>query len=371
MAAFELPAGLEPLRGLKIWVCHPLIWNPKKHNHVGGYDKPPINPYTLRDARTNEEQSRSTFDEAVAQIGKAAQVSWHHDGVTERLDVTVAGVGIALAGTGIRGLDLDNVVDMDRKKMTHEAGDIMRLMQSYCEVSPSGTGMHILFMGSLPEGMYKKTVDGRADIFGTNRAEYQLFESGYMTLSGDTFGGYEIAERSAEAKQLYDTYFEPNFRRHEVTTTSSPSPVVSCGGSGYSYGRWLQEVQRLDDDALLDAIFKSPKVGARVKALYNGDMSDYNNDHSRADQALATYLYSFTSDRARMIDLFKKSRLFDDYQRRHKGRRYLELTFSKAERDSEKLVGHFEFTKAEKREYAQQKQAEEQRRKDGQKRFHL
>lgn len=353
----EIPKGLEAYRERRIWVCHPLIWNPNKHNGVGGYDKPPISPYTLGNAQTNKEESRATFEDAVAQIGKTATVNTKAGSVTCKVE----GVGIALEGTGICGLDADNVVDLERNKMTHESLEIMRLMSSYCEISPSGTGIHIIFEGSLPEVIYKKVIDGRVDIFGTKRAEYQLFNSGYMTISGVSIGGYSIGERSAEIAEVYKTYFEPNFRTRETAVSITSPPSVVSSGTTY-HERWLQELQRLDDDKVLEAIFKSPKVGARVKALYNGDMSDYNNDHSRADQALASLLYSFTLDRSRMIRLFKSSRLFDDFQKRKKSRGYLEKTFSAAERNCEPLDGHIEWTREEKRAFAQKK-AEEERRK--------
>lgn len=365
--SFELPKGLEAYRDRKIWVCHPLIWNPKKHNNVGGYDKPPINPYTLGNAQTNREESRATFDQAVAQIGKAARIT-NKNGL---VDCTVEGVGIALEGTGICGLDLDNVVDNDRKVMTPEANAIMKLINSYSEVSPSGTGIHIIFEGTLPEGMYKKVVDGRRDIFKTNRAEYQLFNSGYMTVSGEKIGDYSVGERSAEIAEVYKTYFEPNFRTNEPTVSaasSSPS-VVSCDDDYMR--KWFRDLPSMTDEEVLEGIFKSPKLGDSVRRLYNGDMSDYNNDHSRADQALASCLYNFTLDRSRMIRLFKSSRLFDDFQSRKKSRGYLERTFSTAEQKYQPRAGHVEWTREEKRAFAQKKADEERRRRDDNKMFHF
>ena len=368
MNDFILPDGLEALRPRRIWVCYPLIWNEKKHNGVGGYDKPPINPNTLRNAQTNREDSRATFDKAAAQIGKTAEVTLKGGKV---ISVKVAGVGIALEGTGVIGIDLDNVYDPEKRKITREALSLVKEMGSYVEISPSGTGVHILASGSLPDKMYKKVIDGRRDIFGTNRAEYQLFNSGYMTLSGNTkMNGYSFSERTKEVAQIYETYFKPYFIKRTTSaiippsqTHESGSPVVSSNATGFTYERWLEDVSRLDDRALLEAIYKSPRVGEKVKRLYNGDMSDYNNDHSRADQALATYLYSFTNSRSRMIELFKSSALFDDYAERRKSRGYLECTFSKAETDCERLIGHIEFTPQEKKAYAQMKQKQELQKK--------
>ena len=85
-------------------------------------------------------------------------------------------------------------------------------------------------------------------------------------------------------------------------------------------------------------------------------MSAYSNDHSRADQALVTYLYGFTSDRALTERLFRSSSL---YRASGKSRNYLERTLNKASTECKQLVGHIVFTDAEKKAYAQQKEKEE------------
>ena len=67
-----LPAQLAQLKERKIWLCYPMIWNEAKHNGVGGYDKPPVNPYTLYNGSSDNPESLATYEEAAAQIGKTA-----------------------------------------------------------------------------------------------------------------------------------------------------------------------------------------------------------------------------------------------------------------------------------------------------------
>ena len=354
-----LPKELEPLRNMKIWLCYPLIWNEKKHSGVGGYDKPPINPYTLYSGMSNDPKSLATFEEAAAQIGKTARVKVK--GYADLVECKVAGVGIALSGTGVLGMDLDNVVDKERKVITPEAGEIVELLDTYAELSPSGTGLHILFFGKLP-GDIKKLAKNKRDIFRTNKAEYQLFDSGYMTVSGDVIssrgcGKKEIAERTDLIAEVYEKYFrevapieKPSTRR----PTAAP-PVVSSSG-GFTYERWLEDVKRLSDAEILERIFESGSVGKKVAALYSGDTSEYGGDHSRADQALCTYLYGFTSDRELTERLFRSSSL---YRAVGKSRSYLDRTLNKAAVNCKQLVGHIELTAEEKRAYAKQKEKEE------------
>lgn len=359
----QLPKQLEKLRDRKIWLCYPLIWNETKHG-VGGYDKPPINPYTLYNGSSDKPESLATYDEAVAQIGKTAHVrAKGYDGLIE---CKVAGVGIAFSGTGVCGIDLDNVVDRERRVMTREAGEIVALMDSYTEVSPSGSGLHIYFLGKLPENV-KKIAKPKPDIFKTELAEYQLFDSGYMTVSGDVVGDHDIDERTEQVSTMYERYFRevepiaaPSTKRPSTRRpTSSSFSVVS---SGFTYERWLYDVGRLSDAEILEGIFLSDSVGKKVKALYEGDTSDYNNDHSRADQALVTYLYGFTNDRVITERLFRSSALYRESGRSTgKSRGYLERTLNKAEKNCVRLIGHIEFTDEEKKAYAKKKEAEERK----------
>lgn len=363
----QLPKELEALRERRVWICYPMIWNETKHNGVGGYDKPPVNPYTLFNGSTDKKESLATFDEAVAQIGKTARVRVKgYDGLVES---PVVGVGIALSGTGICGIDLDNVVDKAKGTITEEAQRIARLMDTYTEISPSGNGLHILFEGSLPENV-KKVAGGKRDIFGTYKGEYQLFDSGYLTLSGDKIGEKVLAERTAQVYAVYELFFKqtepateretPPATREESRTTSPSKPAPSVvSGSGFTYKRWLEEVRRLDDAELLKRIYASGRIGERVRELYDGDISAYENDHSRADQALMSYLYSFTGDRSRTEQLFRASALF---RTSGKSREYIARTLNKAEKERVELVGHIELTKEEKKAYAQRKEAEERAR---------
>ena len=357
-----LPKELEPLRNRKIWLCYPLIWNAKKHNGVGGYDKPPINPYTLRNGSSDDPKSLAIFDQAAAQIGKTAYVySKNYTGSVE-----VAGVGIALSGTGVVGIDLDNAADRERRIMTEEAGLIVSSLDAYTEFSPSGTGLHILMLGKLPDNIDNKVVDGKPDVFGTKKGEYQLYDSGYMTVSGDVIRlltSSVMADRTAELAEVYEKYIRKVAPVQTTPSTQTPRPaaapsssVVSGSTGVFTYERWLEEVRRLSDEELLERIFASGTVGLSVAALYNGDTSAYGNDHSRADQALCTFLYGFTNDRAITERLFMASAL---YRSSGKSRNYLGRTLDKAQKNCTPLIGRIELTAEEKYRYAVQKQKEE------------
>lgn len=335
-----------------------MIYNSKKHNGVGGYDKPPINPYTLRNGYTDRAESLATFDEAAAQIGKTATLNVK--GYDVLVDTPVVGVGIALGGTGLCGIDLDNVTkprdgDTGKFETTEEAYEIMFALKTYTEFSPSGNGIHILFWGSLPTNV-KKLAKPKLDVWGTEKAEYQLFDSGYMTLSGNRIGG-ALKDCTELVAQIYEKYFREVEPVRELSTTKPASSfsVVSCC-SGLTRERWLEDVRRLSDKELLERIFASGRTGAKVKSLFGGDISGHNNNHSEADLALCSLLYGFTGDVARTETLFRASSL---YRAHGKSRSYIDHTLAKAQENSVELVGHIELTAEDKKAYAQRKEAEE------------
>ncbi len=65
----------------------------------------------------------------------------------------------------------------------------------------------------------------------------------------------------------------------------------------------------LSCNELLERMFSSLH-GAEIRGLYNGDVSRYGEDDSRADLALCSYLAFWTNNDLQMMDsLFRKSGL--------------------------------------------------------------
>jgi len=150
--------NIDELQKIPCWVNYIRIWNPTKGGR-GGYDKPPINPYTLKDGRTNNPEEWTTYDKAAANIGKTAT---HRD--TKHLDAQgqapiitapIEGPGLVLAG-GYCGIDLDHVID-ESGTLAEWAQNIVDRLDTYTEISPSGNGLHlIIYSAELSEEAYKR-----------------------------------------------------------------------------------------------------------------------------------------------------------------------------------------------------------------------
>ena len=214
-------------------------------------------------------------------------------------DAVAATVGDGLgfvftASDGLFGIDLDKCRDPQTGEIHREAQRVIVAINTYTEVSPSGTGVHLIGSGHLPPGGNRTTAPwpgGQIEIYADRR---------YFCMTGqhveDTPANVE--DRGAELAVLHAELFPP---------PSKPA----------TQGSW-QPVDAGDDELIARA--RSARNGDRFARLWDGDWSAYPS-HSEADQALANHLVYWTGgDAARVDRLFRKSGLMrptwerDDYR---------------------------------------------------------
>ena len=106
-------------------------------------------------------------------------------------------------------MDLDGCLDPKTGELEGWARQIVEELDSYTEISPSGTGVHILIRATLPEGRNRK---GRFEAYDRGR---------YFTVSGKHLAGtpQTIEERQEELQDVVRRVFEQpsaNGRREPV-----------------------------------------------------------------------------------------------------------------------------------------------------------
>ena len=290
----ELPCELRELSEYSQWVAYRIVANECK----GKPDKLPLNPRDGSKAKANDPTTWGTYDEALRYAFQNG------------LKGNTGGIGFEFAN-GYAGIDLDNVV-LAGGMLKPFADEVVCLMDSYTEYSPSGKGLHILFKLNIS-----------LSEFGSRRRNDELgiemYDNGrYFTITGQVYGEAKpIAERTEIARRIYDKYLARN-RREDVN-------------KGY-----LCSYDGIDDSELLERMFNS-QHGAEIRALFNGDTSAYGDDESRADLALCSYLAFWTNnDTVRMDNLFRQSGLMrKKWDEKRGAQTYGELTISKALIDGE------------------------------------
>ena len=205
------------------------------------------------------------------------------------------------------GIDIDKCRDAETGEIEPWAWKIVTAFDSYTEVSPSGTGLHIFVKATLPGPNNRK-------------GPLEMYESGrYFTLTGEHLGGMptEIHERQDVLERLYRHVFKIE-KASSATNGNKPQTASLDVG---------------DEDLL--ALAKQAKNGDKFSRLWRGDTSDYAGDDSRADLALCSLLAFWTDgDTERMDHLFRQSGLMREKWNRHD---YRERTFNRV------LEGRTEF----------------------------
>lgn len=187
----------------------------------------------------------------------------------------------------------------------------IRKLGGYAELSPSGTGVHIILRGKKP-----------GDRCTNKKGEYEIevYEKArFITITGHVIEDFSQVEENQDA--LSDFYYE---KLH--VAEPAPNPVRTPVDIGAIP----------DDDRDLINLILASKQGPKFDRLMSGDTSGYGNGenagHSEADLALCMILAGWTrEDPERMDRIFRSSGLMRPKWNRSAGEcSYGELTIRNA-----------------------------------------
>jgi len=180
----RMPLNIEEipheLRGLPRWVVWSWTWRRKSQK----YDKPPL--------QTNGSPASSTDPTTWTRFESAAVATFNRND----------GIGFVLGtDVGIVGVDLDDCRNPDTCEIFEPAASIIKKLDSYAEVSPSGTGVKILLHGQLPEKCTKVNHSAGVEVYGEGR---------YFTITGQRVPSSpaDVNERQHELEWLLSTFVE-------------------------------------------------------------------------------------------------------------------------------------------------------------------
>jgi primase-polymerase (primpol)-like protein len=270
----EVPAATalpDPLVSTPQWVC----W--REESRDGKATKVPVEPGASEYASTIDPETWRSFDVA-------------------REHAVATGCGVGFVFTAIDrfvGVDLDDCRDPDSGALSEQATAIIEDLDSYTEVSPSGTGVHVLAVGTLPEG---RSRHGCVEMYDNAR---------FFTVTGDRVPDTPatIARRSEALTAVHEEYVQPEETGDEAET-SEPSATTVSDASTLD----ASDGTVLDDETLLEKA-KTAANGAKFQRLWRGSTAGYPSQ-SEADLALCCLLAFWTGgDAVRMDRLFRQSEL--------------------------------------------------------------
>lgn len=309
----------------------------------GTFSKPPINPATLRNGNTTDPEQWTDYKTAASNIGKTA-VFWK-DG--KQYSQPINGTGVIINGAYC-GIDLDHVLK-DGKVIAPFVNKFLEKLDTYAEVSVSGTGLHLLLRADdVTEDIGSKFhVDGNGnyDKNGEYVVEIYKYSNGgrYLTVTEKVFQDKPINQNKGEYLKWMHSYFTEKAERKPLQPSSLPVGSLTS---------------READSAILEKAFRSNR-GEELRKLYSGDISAYNNDHSSADQAFMNNLAYWTNGNTEQMDsIFRSSGLMRDKWdrpiKRGSAETYGQRTIAKAMQSYKPFVPGESFSAEERKEYGRQ-----------------
>lgn len=261
----------EELRSLDQWVAWKL-------------PKIPIDPNTSHFASIRDPATWSAYETAAKAV--------------DLLEACL-GVGFAFSKEDpFTGVDLDHCRTPQTGEIEPWAMEIIRGLDSYTEVSLSGTGVHILIRAKVQGGGRRA---GRIEAYSQHR---------FFVMTGQHLDG---TPKTIEHRQeQFDSVFAGKFGQ-----TKKPSIPRKIGREGHA-----QRPELLDADLIEVAL--SARNGEKFRRLFTGPWQDDYPSQSEADQALMNLLAFWTGkDAERMDRLFRQSGLMrpkwerrEDYRNR-------------------------------------------------------
>ena len=253
----------KELAALPQWICWRLEPDPKSEKPR----KVPYDPKTGRKASSTNPQTWATLAEAEA----------------ARAKYLFTGVGFVFTEVGgIVGVDIDHCKKEDGS-WNEVASAILTKYPSYTEISPSGTGLHIFYRGTMP-GKGNKNSQSAVEMYAAAR---------YFTMTCNRLEGTpeDIADGTEALPWIHETY------------------VAKKKAAKSKAKRAVRTVSLTDEQVLEKAT--SAQNGEDFTALWEGRWQEKFDSQSEADLALCCALAFWTGrNREQMDRLFRQSKLF-------------------------------------------------------------
>lgn len=261
----------KQMRALNQWVC-------------ADDKKQPRNASNGEFAEVNNEDTWSSFEQACK---CAVANGWD--------------IGFILAES-----DSFTIIDLDNKPhnpappaMLKVHQDILNGADTYIERSTSGTGYHVIVEGHAPKPIKTDWIE----MYSSHRL---------MICTGDIVKDLPVA-----IGETLITLIDQHF--------GAQSTYVDPLGDLPDQAPGLDE---LSDADVLDKCHNAEN-GDKFARLWDGQLDDYNGDHSRADSALLNLLCFMTPHNEQVRRLFKQSKLYRPNQRNRASNKYLNYSILK------------------------------------------
>lgn len=289
--AEEMPPRPEPLQVifdqipgelpyLNHWILWRYEWVEGKNGKPGKWDKPPYQP-NGKHASSIAAHTWSAFKTVKEAYERGLNLPvddpLHFDGVG------FVPAKVNQADNNLQFGDLDKCRDKGTGQLSPQAEEDLALIDSYCEISPSGTGIRFIAKGhpSYPQGQD-----------GSKKGHIELYQGRhYLTITGHRLERFPatIEKRPEELNTFYEKHFcEPK-----------PGPEAAPGA---------RTGTKLTDDQII-CLASEAKNSKKFMALMTGSFQGYPSQ-SEADQAFCDLVAFYATNEEQIDRIFRRSKLY-------------------------------------------------------------
>lgn len=287
------------LRQRPQWVC----WRYVERD--GKRTKCPFNARTGSMADSTDASTWSSFDEASR---------------VYETDKRYEGVGFVFAGDDpFCGIDLDDCIDPATGELKAWGQQFIDQLDSYSEISPSGTGVKVIVQGRKPGPRCKKAFeDGEVEMYDHDR---------FFTVTGRHLAGTPSAANARQ--EAVDDIYQRVFGAAQPARPAQPAANPPAPADAYG----------LSDDEIVEKASRSRRSGGKFAALWAGNWNGHFSSQSEADSSLVFTLAFYTKDAGQIDRMFRRSGLFrPKWDEKHGTMTYGQMTIDKA---LEKVTGQY------------------------------
>ena len=270
------PSNLpREIKVLPQWVCYNTRFDGNKTQKIM------ISPVTGGFAKSNSPETWSTFYTAYKYMNSHK----------------MEGLAFVLSENYVF-IDIDHCIK--NGKISELANKVLTEFPiTYAEKSVSGTGIHILCKGKLPEVSNKRNDELGLEMYDTKR---------FMCITGDIFDGRNKILDFSDKVEDFNTRY--------MGKKSISKPIA-------------EKVAIYEDYELIQRI-RSSKQRAKFDELFSGNIDRYPS-HSNADFAFVKLLTFWTQDRNQIDSIFRTSGLMrEKWDKQIGDSTYGEITISNA-----------------------------------------